>query len=266
MIPKIGFGTYRLNESDINKCLIPVLETGYRHIDTASLYNNEHHIGKVLTENKIDVLKLFINTKIPMKAIIDGTTENSILESMKKLNVSKINSVILHSFVVQDKKKPIYNPNMEKELKSYLTLKQFAKQGYIGMIGVSNFNIQHLELFRKNNIIPQINQIELNPFCYRKDLVEYCKKSNIEIVAHSPLAKGEKFQDCTLLKISKKYNKSPSNIMLSWCNKQNFTIIPRSSNINHIIKNYFENIDLDDEDMEMLNILNCNYFTHPKYI
>jgi diketogulonate reductase-like aldo/keto reductase len=266
MMPKIGFGTYRLDEKDISKCLIPVLQTGYRHIDTASLYNNESHIGKVLTENKIDSSELFINTKIPMKAIVDGTTEKSILESMKKLNVSRINSVILHSFVVQDKKKQIYNPNMEKELKSYLTLQQFANQGYIGMIGVSNFNIDHLELFRKNNIIPQINQIELNPFCYRKDLVEYCRKSSIEIVAHTPLAKGEKFQDDNLLKISKKYNTCPSSVMLSWCNKQNFTIIPRSSKIEHIVKNFVETIDLDDDDMEMLNILNCNYFTHPKYI
>lgn len=265
-IPKIGFGTYRLNESDIKNCLIPVLETGYRHIDTASLYNNESYIGNVLSENKIDTSHLFINTKIPMKSIVEETTEKSILESMKKLQVNRLSSVILHSFIVQDKKKPIFNVNMEKEIKSYLTLEQFARQGYIGMIGVSNFRVEHLELFKTNKLIPQVNQIELNPFCYRKDLVDYCKSNKIEIVAHSPLAKAEKFCDETLLSISKKYNKSPSSIMLSWCDYYNIPFIPRSSKRDHIVKNFNDHVKLSENDIEILNSLNCNYFTHPKYI
>lgn len=292
-IPSFGYGSYRLHEEDISNTLLYAIEQGYRHIDTALLYSNEKYISKVLDDNKLDRSSLYINSKIPMKSIEQGTTHDSIVKIIENLNTKKVNSIILHSFVViEDKKNKKhknqekkhntlidntssdnisnqqlkYDPKLTQEIKAYITLEQFQRQGYIDHIGVSNFNETHLQIFEENKLTtPYLNQIELNPFCYRKSLINYCDKKDIRVVAHTPLAKAEKLDDTTLVDLSKKYSVSPSNIMLSWCRQHGFITIPRSGKKEHLLEN-LSYVKLEEDDMIVLDNMNCDYFTHAKYI
>jgi diketogulonate reductase-like aldo/keto reductase len=146
-------------------------------------------------------------------------------------------------------------------------LEDLYKNNYIRNIGVSNYRENELEFFNKNIVIkPFTNQIEVNPFCTRVKLIDYCRKNNIPITAHSPLAKGEKFNDNVLINIANKYNVSPAQLMIRWSLQNNLIVIPRSQSKTHIKENIVHNFIIKDEDMILLNNLNCNYATHPKYL
>ena len=116
------------------------------------------------------------------------------------------------------------------------------------------------------NTKPYCNQIELNPFLLRNPVVEYCNQNEIKIVAHSPLAKGEKLNYKKLVDFSKKYNASPAQIMLQWNLQQNNGVIPRSKEFNHIQQNINCNFKLEEEDVKYLNTFDCKFSTHPKYL
>lgn len=264
-IPLIGFGTYRLKDSTYNS-VKHAIKTGYRHIDTAPLYKNEERVGDAIKDCGIERKNLFVTTKISRDNLKTNDIKKSITESLKKLKLDYIDLILLHE--------PIdYVKNWQMLYEFYRT----EGSGIVKNIGVSNFNIGHLNkiISNENNSVssqslikPYCNQIEINPFLHRKEIVEFCNTNNINIVAHSPLAKGEKLNDKNLNMLSNRYNISTSNLMLEWNLKQNNIVIPRSSNNTHIEQNISNtNISkFSDEDIERLNNLDCQYSTHPKYL
>ena len=252
-IPKIGFGTYRLKDHTTNS-LLRALTVGYTHIDTAPLYKNEAQVGEAINKSGIDRNTLFLTTKISRKELKNNSIANSIENSLSVMNQDYIDLVLLHE--------PI------DFLKNWTLLcEYFDNQTQIKVrhIGVSNFNIEQLELITKIKF-PYCNQIELNPFLQRTSLTEYCKKKNILVVAHSPLAKGEKLDNPILKSISKDINKTPAQIMLKWNYINNNIIIPRSKDHLHILENTSLDFELSKDNLEKLDSLNCNYSTHPKYL
>ena len=127
-------------------------------------------------------------------------------------------------------------------------------------IGVSNYMKHHLEeLLDQCNIIPSINQIELSPFNYlsRKETIEFCQKNLIIIEAYSPLTKGYKLKDLTLIKLARKYGKSTAQLLIRWSLEHQFVVIPKSSNENRIIENsdVFD-FQISSQDMDFLDNLN----------
>jgi len=252
-IPKIGFGTYRLKDHTTNS-LLRALTVGYTHIDTAPLYKNETQVGEAINKSGIDRETLFLTTKISRKELKSNSIVDSIENSLKVMNQDYIDLVLLHE--------PIDFLQNWKLLCEYFNNQTQIK---VRHIGVSNFNIEQLELITKIKF-PYCNQIELNPFLQRTSLTEYCKKKNILVVAHSPLAKGEKLDNPILKSISKDINKTPAQIMLKWNYINNNIIIPRSKDHLHILENTSLDFELSKDNLEKLDSLNCNYSTHPKYL
>lgn len=253
-IPQIGFGTYRLN-GETKESVLFALKNGVLHIDTAPLYKNEQFVGDAIRESGISRSKLFIATKISRNELKSGEIAESIQSSLLRLEVDYLDLVVLHE--------PTNIKENWKKLCEYHDL----NREIVKNIGVSNFDVADLqEIIESSNRIPFVNQIEMNPFMFQSEIIEFCKSNGIKIVAHSPLAKAEKMSNETLISIASKYQKTPAQIMLRWLIHHDAIVIPRSKDQHHILDNKTLEFDVDNDDINTLNSLNCMYATHPQYL
>jgi len=254
--PKINFGTYRLM-NDTYKSLEYAFNNNYKSIDTASLYKNEHIIGEYLTKNQINRNDIWITSKMNPKIFIKS--ESDIIESINK-TLSDLNTNYLDLFL-------IHCPKEEHIIKCWSIMERYYNEGIFKNIGVSNFDIHHIEKIKEFSKVPIFtNQIEVTPFLKRPNIIKYMKENNIIVSAHSSLAKGEKLDDPILNKIATKHNKTPAQIMLKWALQNDYIIMPRSSNNNHINENINLDFIMSISDMEELNNIYTYHITHPQYI
>jgi diketogulonate reductase-like aldo/keto reductase len=158
-------------------------------------------------------------------------------------------------------------PSDDDIIKCWSVLEDFYKQGILRNIGVSNFDIPHMQKISSFSKVPiYTNQIELSPFLKRPNVVKYMNDNGIMVSAHSSLAKGEKFDDSTIKMVAKKYNKTPAQIMLKWALQHNFKVIPRSSKKDHIVEDFNLGFKIDEDDMNSLDSISITHITHPQYI
>jgi diketogulonate reductase-like aldo/keto reductase len=254
--PLINFGTYRLLDNTY-KALEYAFDNNYTSIDTASLYKNEHIIGNFLTKNEVKRNNIWITSKLNPKIFVKSDAD--IIESIHK-TLSDLNTNYLDLFL-------IHCPKEDHIIKSWAIMEHYYKEGIFKNIGVSNFDIQHIEEIKKFSNIPiYTNQIEVTPFLKRPNIINYMKQNNILVSAHSSLAKGEKLDDPILKNIAFKYNKTPAQIMLKWALQSDYIIMPRSCNNEHINENINLDFEINNIDMDELNNISTYHITHPQYI
>lgn len=251
-IPFLGFGTYQLlPDSKAKEAVLTAFEAGYRHIDTASVYGNEAGVGEAVRDSGIPRKDIFITTKAWNDEQGYEAVFRAFERSLHKLKTDYIDLYLIHW--------PITNVRND----TWKALTEIVKADSCKAIGVSNFTVDHLqELFEISDVRPAVNQVEFNPFVYQEELLNFCNKHNIQLVAYTPIARNKKFNNPVLQKLSNKYGKTPAQVMLRWCLQHKLVVIPRSSNRNRI----FENADVFDfeiseEHMEELNNLNENLRT-----
>lgn len=245
-IPIIGLGTAALFGKKAYQSVVWALESGYKIIDTASMYGNERNVGKAIQESGIPRDELFITTKVWET---DQGYDNTIIaleKSLKKLKLSYIDLYLIHW------------PRSNLRNETWKALEKILEDDKARAIGVSNYTIRHLDtLFEIASTLPAINQVEFTPFLYQKELLNFCKNNKIVVGAYSSLTRGQKFDNSTLKSISLKYDKTPAQILIRWGLQHGIIQIPRSQSKQHI----HENVDvfdfnMDNEGMELLNNLN----------
>ncbi len=245
-IPQLGFGTWMMKEErECKNAVKAALSTGYRHFDTAQIYENEQFIGQALAESGIPRAELFITTKIWNDNMFWDDIGPSFEESLKKLQTDYVDLLLLH-FPVTEYRRPAWH-----------RMQDIYKSGKVKAIGVSNYTIKHLEeLLRESEIKPAVNQVELHVFLQQPDLVQYCHDNDIAIEAYSPIAHGYDMDNKTIAKIAKKHGKSVAQIMIRWCLQKGFITIPKSARPERIQEN-FDTIGftLDEEDMKEIAAL-----------
>jgi diketogulonate reductase-like aldo/keto reductase len=268
-IPVFGFGTYKLKET----CYVNVkdfmslkdkINDEKILIDTASLYSNEKYVGQAIRDSGICRTKMFICTKVQIGEILKGRVGilRDVRSSLRKLG-THIDLLVLHA-PTSDDKSLCENWKLLEEL-YYGEIPEF--KGKIMNIGVSNYDIKHLKAILSDcRVKPYSNQIEISPFWTRTSLVDYCEKNKIHVIAHSSLTKGQKFADPTLVDVAQKYKKSPAQILLRWATQRGFTVIPRTTNYEHMVENLNIDFSLDSVDMVRLDNLNETFATHKQYI
>lgn len=246
-MPWLGLGVNNIKGPSIGKAIKYALDAGYRSIDTATLYGNESGVGKAIKESHVPREEIFITTKLWTSTNNEQAVLKAFDKSRKNLDTDYIDLYLINS--------PVHN-----YAEAWHTMTSLYEKGLIRAIGVSNFNIQHLENLKSvSNIIPAVNQVEYHPWLTQEKLLEYCKKESIQMEAWSPLCRGEMIEDKTIISLSSKYSKTPAQIVLRWDLENGVVTIPKSVKEKRIIENAnIFDFMLSQEDVQTINQLNKN--------
>lgn len=249
-MPLLGLGVYKATgENEAENAIIAAADAGYRLIDTASVYKNEEHVGRGIMKCGVPRKDLFITTKVWNTAQRLGDIQGAFERSLDRLKLDYVDLYLIHW------------PVPGCYLSTWKELEEIQKSGRALSIGVSNFEIRHLEeLAKVSDVVPAVNQIECHPLCYPKELIEYCQDHGIQVQAYAPLARGAYLDNDVLCVLGTKYGRTPAQIGLRWAVQKGISVIPKSSNPERIISNgnIFDFV-IEQEDMDILDTLNENY-------
>lgn len=256
-IPQIGVGTWTLRgETAINNVRM-ALEAGFRHIDTAQMYENEAEVGQGITDSGVPRAEIFLTTKISPATMREEADmiRQSIEQSLKKLQTEYLDLLLIH-WPVKDCVK-----------KTWQVMEEFVRSGKIRSIGVSNFNARHLEdLLAYAEIRPVINQIEVHPFMTQEENIAFNRQLGIQVQAWGPFGQGniDVVGHPLLQSLAAKYQKTASQIVLRWIVQRGLITIPRAKP-NHFAENLeVMQFSLSDEDMAAISSLNQNLRSNVK--
>lgn len=248
-MPLLGLGVYDMHATEAVNAVQFALETGYRLIDTAAMYENEKQIGEGIRRSGIPRDEIFLTTKVNNCDQGYDATLKAFEKSMKALNAEQIDLYLIH-WPIKDHRKEtwraiefLYNNKMVKN------------------IGVANYLMPFLlELETYANITPTINQMEFSPFLLMQEEWNYCKKHDIIVQAYTPLMRGQKFNDPRLMHLTEKYQKTPAQIILRWAVQQGISTIPKSSNPSRIRENFcIFDFEIEPGDIQFMNTWNENF-------
>ena len=243
-IPAIGLGTWELRGRTCARLVEQALKLGYRHIDTAQIYENEREVGEGLRASGAKRDDVFVTTKIWTTHFAPNELERSTKESLAKLRLSEVDLLLLHW------------PNPQVPLEETLgALAHVKKLGMARHIGVSNFTVALIEEAVATCSEPLVcDQVEYHPYLDQTKVREACARRGMAVVAYSPVAKGRIKNDATLVRIGQAHGKTAAQVCLRWLVQQNVVAIPRTSRIERLS----ENIDIFDfalsaEEMEEIS-------------
>ena len=246
-MPKLGYGVYKVNPKECERCVRDAIKAGNRLIDTAQFYDNEEAVGNAIGKSGLPREEFFIVTKVWITNSGYIRAKLSIEESLSKLNTSYIDLLLIH--------KPLGD-----YFGTYRAMEQAYKEGKVRAIGVSTFNEKELtELYEFADIKPMVNQVETHVFYQRKELHELMEKLGIKHMSWAPFAEGKRnfFTNPVLTEIGKKYGKSPAQVALRYMLQSDVILIPKSTHIERMQQNLdIFDFELDSKDMEEIEELN----------
>lgn len=259
-MPILGFGVYQIQDYDeCKKAVLNAIETGYRLIDTAASYKNEKAVGDAIKESGINRKELFITTKLWIQKNGYEDTKKAFNNSLEKLQLDYLDLYLIHQ--------PFGDYYGE-----WRCMEELYKNGKIKAIGVCNFFADRLvDLIMHNEIVPAVNQVEVNPFYQKNDYQTIMNEYNVQMQSWAPFAEGRNnmFTNEILLSIAKKYNKSITQIILNWLVKRNIVVIPKSVRKERMEENFnIFDFELDESDIKLISSLDKNessFFSHQDY-
>lgn len=244
-IPALGLGTYSLKGQACQEAVADAIAIGYRHIDTARMYDNEQDVGLGIRRSGIERDELFITTKLWYTDLTRTDVLQATTDSLRQLQTDYVNLLLIHW------------PSDDIPLKETLeALMEVQQQGQARLIGVSNFPPSLLkEAFGLAPIV--CNQVEYHPYLGQSALVNIVREHGAMLTAYSPLAQGAVQDDATLQAIGQRYSKTPSQVALRWLVQQdNVAAIPRASSHEHRVANFnVFDFSLTDEEMKEIHTL-----------
>ncbi|UFJ39479.1 aldo/keto reductase [Brevibacillus humidisoli] len=245
-MPWFGLGVWKAQEGDeVKRAVRWALETGYRSIDTAAVYGNEAGVGEAIQESGVARDQLFVTTKVWNSEQGYETTLKAFEESRKKLKLDYLDLYLVHW------------PVKGKYKETWRALEKLYKDGHVRAIGVSNFQVHHLEdLMADSEVVPMVNQVEFHPLLTQQELRTFCRQHSIQLEAWSPLMQGNLDQPL-LTQLAEKYGKTPAQIVLRWDLQNQVVTIPKSVTEHRIRENAnIFDFELSAEDMEQISGLN----------
>lgn len=251
-MPRLGLGVYQMSAGGTCRRAVDcALKAGYRHIDTASFYDNEADVGRAVRESALPREHIFVTTKLWNSDHGYASAIKAGEKSLKRLGLDRIDLYLIHW------------PEPGRRMDSWRALAELRRNGIARSIGVSNYTIAHLrELLASSDVVPAVNQVEFNPFLYQRELLDFCAAHGIALVAYCPLARAQKLDDARLKKIAAKHGKTAAQVMIRWILQRGVAAIPKSSRPDRIQENasVFD-FALRDEDMAQLDALDEGYRT-----
>ncbi|CAK5265792.1 unnamed protein product [Mycena citricolor] len=243
-MPLLGFGVYQ--NQNARPSVLEAFKAGYRHIDSAQVYENEGAVGEAVKESSIPRDDLFITTKCHSEKHGYESTLAGVNASLVQFGFDYIDLFLIHD--------PM--SGSERRLATYKALLESKAAGKIRTVGVSNYGVHHLEEIKKAGMeMPAVNQIELHPLCQQKAIVDYCKANSIVVQAYCPIIRG-KMDHPSITSIAEKHKREPAQVLLRWSLQKGFVPLPKSETPSRIHANTkLYDFQLDEEDMSALDAM-----------
>lgn len=245
VVPALGFGTAGMDtDEERRRAVSAALDVGYRHIDTAQMYDSEAAVGTAVADSDVPREDLFITTKLDggnrdHEAVIDSTHE-----SLRRLDSNYVDLLLIHM--------PEQDPSHEETLDA---MNELVSEDVVNHIGVSNFSVEQLTNAMEHSLASILtNQVEYNLSERQDDLLSFCIDEEVMLTAYSPLKIGNRFENEVVQEIADTHEKTPRQVAIRWLLQQPFvSTIPRSSNPDHVRENFdVFDFDLTDEEMRRL--------------
>jgi 2,5-diketo-D-gluconate reductase A len=243
VIPQFGFGVFQIPPSETERAVRFALDAGYRHIDTAEMYGNEEGVGEAVRAAGLDRGEVYITSKLNNGYHRPDDARRAFARTLEALGYDYVDLFLIHWPLPT-----LYDGDF---VSTWRTLEEFRADGRARSIGVSNFQVAHLErLAAESDTVPAVNQIELNPYFRNHQVVEYGLEHGILTEAWAPIAQGRLLDDPTLLEIAARYGKSVAQVVLRWQIQHGNIVFPKSVNPERIR----ENIAIFDFELEPADI------------
>jgi 2,5-diketo-D-gluconate reductase A len=246
-IPQLGFGVYKIPDAETGDAVVAALEAGYRHIDTASFYENERGVGEGIRRSGLDRDDVFVTTKVWWDQNGYDSTLRSFDASLDRLGFDTVDLFLIHWPA----------PKHDKYVETWRALERIRDEGRARSIGVANFHVHHLErLARETDTVPAVNQVELHPWLPQNEVRAYGAEHGIVTEAWSPLARGRILGDPTLDALAAKHGVSPAQVVIRWQLQLGNVVIPKSVSPERIRQNLdVFSFTLDDADLAAIATL-----------
>jgi len=248
-MPWLGLGVHRAGDgSEVVAAIQCALQAGYRSIDTATYYQNEHRVGEAIAESGIPREEIFLTTKVWNSDQGYHSTIKAFETSLEKLQITYLDLYLIHW------------PQTGTTFETWKAMEELYEKGTIRAIGVCNFLVPHLKRLMENSRIkPMVNQFEFHPELVQPELLKFCKENQIQPEAWRPIMKGRVNEIELLKELAEKYRKSPVQIVLRWDIQKGVVTIPKSVTPERIINNAdIFDFELSDEDVSRIDTLNRN--------
>jgi methylglyoxal/glyoxal reductase len=226
-IPQVGLGVWQAARGkETRSAVLTALRAGYRHIDTARIYRNEADVGAAVRESGISRDEIFVTTKLWNDDQGFDAALRAFDKSLERLGLETVDLYLIHW------------PVAGKRLLSWRALEQIFADGRARAIGVSNFLRPHLvELLRDAKVVPAVNQIEVSPFLQHRDARAFCKENGIVVEAYSPLTRGERLSDRSVVEVAREAKRTPAQVLLRWSIQRGLVPLPKSTTPARIVEN-----------------------------
>jgi 2,5-diketo-D-gluconate reductase A len=248
-IPQLGFGVYQIDPDETAGAVKTALDIGYRHIDTAEMYQNEAGVGQGVRDAGVDRADVFVTSKLNNGFHEPDAARKAFDETLSKLGFDYVDLFLIHWPLPT-----LYNNDF---VSTWQTLEEFRRDGRARSIGVSNFQTAHLErLANETDTVPSVNQIEVHPYFVNDEVRQYCNEHGIAVEAWSPIAQGKVLDDPVVTAIAEAAGKSPAQVVLRWHIQRGDIVFPKSVTPKRIEENFaLFDFELSGHDVDALTAL-----------
>jgi 2,5-diketo-D-gluconate reductase A len=248
-IPQLGFGVFQIDPSETVEAVTHALEVGYRHIDTAEMYGNEREVGEGIRQSGLDRGDVFVASKLNNSFHEPDAARRAFDGTLEALGFDYVDLFLIHW--------PLPTLYDGDYVSTWRTLEEFKEQGRARSIGVSNFQVEHLEwLAAETGTVPAVNQIELHPYFQNREVRAYDEDHGIATEAWSPIAQGEVLDDEAVGEIAERVGRTPAQVVLRWHVQRGNIVFPKSVTPERIRENFeIFDFELEESDLERIDEL-----------
>jgi 2,5-diketo-D-gluconate reductase A len=230
-IPQLGFGVFQIDPAETAEAVSRAFEVGYRHIDTAEMYGNEQGVGEAVRASGLDRADVYITSKLNNGDHRPDDARRAFEGTLSALGLDHVDLFLIHWPLPA-----LYDGDF---VSTWKTLEEFQRDGRARSIGVSNFQVDHLErLAAESDVVPAVNQIELHPYLLNEEVDAYGQEHGIATEAWSPIAQGAVLDDPVISDIAGKLGRSPAQVVLRWHIERGTIVFPKSTTPARIQENF----------------------------
>jgi 2,5-diketo-D-gluconate reductase A len=248
-IPQLGFGVFQIEPADTVQAVTRALAAGYRHIDTAQMYGNEKQVGEGVRASGLDRGEIYVTSKLNNGFHRPDDARAAFDRTMADLDLGYLDLFLIHW--------PLPTRYDGDYVSTWKVLEELKADGRVRSIGVSNFQVAHLErLAAETGTVPAVNQIEVHPYLTNEQVRAYDRAHDIATEAWSPIAQGGVLGDPTIVRIAERVGRTPAQVVLRWHIERGDIVFPKSTTPSRITENFaLFDFELDGADVEAIAAL-----------